>query len=211
VPVLGLTGGIATGKSTFAPRFLRALPRAKYFDSDQCVHELLASDDGVRESILTAFGLAAIGDDGRPSRTRLRSIVFSSDKRRKTLESILHPSVRTAWTAQAFHARAAAEWLLVDIPLLYETGVEKEFDRVIVVACPPETQRRRLISERGLALELAERIMATQLDVGVKTQRADHVIWNDSTVSNLDGQTRLLAAWLKQHFGDGNVSYEPNK
>lgn len=53
--------------------------------------------------------------------------------------------------------------------------------------------------------------MATQLDVGVKTQRADHVIWNDSTVSNLDGQTRLLAAWLKQHFGDGNVSYEPNK
>lgn len=211
MPVLGLTGGIATGKSTFAPRFLRELPRAKYFDSDLCVHELLAGDESVRESILAEFGPAALGEDGRPSRASLRNIVFSSGERRKTLESILHPAVRAAWMAQAIRARAAEDWLLVDIPLLYETGAEAEFDRVIVVACPPETQRRRLISERGLALELAERIMAAQLDVGVKTQRADHVIWNDSTVSNLDGQTRLLAAWLKQYFGDGNVSYEPNK
>jgi dephospho-CoA kinase len=211
VPVLGLTGGIATGKSTFAPRLLREIPGARYFDSDACVHELLAGDDGVRESILAAFGSAALGDDDRPSRSRLRAIVFSSDERRKTLESILHPAVRAAWTALAATARANGEWLVVDIPLLYETGAEKEFDRVIVVACPPETQRKRLISERGLALELAETIMAAQLDVGIKTQRADHVIWNDSTVSNLDGQTRLLAAWLKQHFGDGNVSYESNK
>jgi dephospho-CoA kinase len=184
---------------------------ADYFDSDHCVHELLAGDDGVKEAILAAFGPAALGADGRPSRANLRSIVFSCEERRKTLESILHPAVRAAWKAQASLARAAGGWLLVDIPLLYETGSETEFDRVIVVACPPETQKRRLISERGLALELAERIMAAQLDVGVKTHRADHVIWNDSTVSNLDGQTRLLAAWLKQHFGDGNVSYEPNK
>lgn len=211
MPILGLTGGIATGKSTFARRFLHELPEVRYFDSDACVHDLLAGDDGVRESILSAFGPEAIGDDHRPSRNKLRTIVFLSDERRKILESILHPAVRAAWTERALHARATGEWLLIDIPLLYETGAQEEFDRIIVVACPPETQRKRLISERGLALELAERIMAAQLDVGVKTQRADHVIWNDSTVSNLDGQTRLLAAWLKQHFGDGTVSYEPNK
>ncbi len=178
---------------------------AGYFDSDRCVHELLSVDDGVRESILAAFGADALGEDDRPSRLKLRELVFSNAESRKTLESILHPEVRAAWTAEAARARASGSWLLVDIPLLYETGAQGAFDRVIVVGCSRETQLQRLIFERGLALDLAERILATQLNVVEKTQQADHLIWNESTVSNLDEQSRLLAAWLKQHFGEGNV------
>lgn len=205
MPVLGLTGGIATGKSTFTPFLLRELLGCKHFDSDRCVHELLAGDEGVRDKILGEFTSAVLGDDGWPNRLKLREAVFNNPSLRKKLEAILHPVVRNRWTQLAESARNQRTWLAVDIPLLYETGVQTAFDRVIVVACPRETQLKRLNIERGLALELAERIMATQLDIGAKTQLADHVIWNDSTVSNLDGQSRILAAWLKRHFGKGSV------
>ena len=201
MPVLGLTGGIATGKTTVAPLLLRRLPGAVYFDSDRCVHGLLSCDDTIRGSILEAFGPSVLDEKGWPSRPKLREVVFSDESRRKTLESILHPAVRAAWTLLATKARDESGWLVVDIPLLYETGVQSEFDRVIVVGCPPTTQLKRLNFDRGLALELAARIMDSQLDIGTKTQHADHVIWNDSTVSNLDGQSQFLAAWLKQHYG----------
>lgn len=201
MPVLGLTGGIATGKTTVAPLLLSRLPGTVYFDSDRCVHNLLADDDTIRDLILEAFGTSVLDENGRPSRPKLREVVFADESRRKTLESILHPAVRASWTSLVKQSKADSGWLLVDIPLLYETGVQKEFDRVIVVGCPPATQLKRLNLDRGLALELAARIMASQLDIGTKTQQADHVIWNDSTVSNLDGQSQFLAAWLKQHYG----------
>lgn len=201
MPVLGLTGGIATGKSTFAPLLLNRFPEMGHFDSDGCVHELLAGDDFISGQILKAFGSEAFGEDGRPNRKKLRDIVFSDECRRKTLESIIHPAVRGCWTAEALTAKRNNSWLLVDIPLLYETGVQSEFDRVVVVACSQETQVNRLIVERGLALDLAARIITAQLNIGAKTQLADHVIWNDSTVSNLNGQSELLAAWLKRNLG----------
>ncbi len=199
MPVLGLTGGIATGKTTFAPLLLRHFSGMQHFDSDHCVHNLLRGDEAIRGAILEAFGPSVMGEDGWPSRPKLREAVFADESRRRTLEAILHPTVRASWRMKADAARADGSWLLVDIPLLYETGVQSEFDRVIVVGCPRATQLKRLNIERGLALELAERIMASQLAIGVKTQQADHVIWNDSTVCNLDGQSELLAAWLKQH------------
>ena len=180
---------------------LNRLSGMGHFDSDRCVHELLAGDEVISGKIMEAFGPEAFGADGRPCRRKLRDVVFADESRRKTLESILHPAVRERWTAKANEAKRSNAWLLVDIPLLYETGVQSEFDRVVVVACPQETQVHRLIFERRLAQDLAVRIIAAQLDIGAKTQFADHVIWNDSTVSNLDGQSELLAAWLKRNFG----------
>ncbi|MEO6786132.1 MAG: dephospho-CoA kinase [Chthoniobacteraceae bacterium] len=199
MPVIGLTGGIATGKSTFT-RCLREQLPMEHFDSDACVHGLLAADDSVRDAIVAAFGREACDEAGRPDRAKLRSLVFDNETRRKTLENILHPIVRTRWTKLADTARARGEWLLTDVPLLYETGAAAQFDRVIVVACHRDTQLSRLTRERGLAPELARRIMQAQLDLGEKIQKADHVIWNDSTVPNLDGQTRILAACLRRHF-----------
>ena len=199
MPVIGITGGIATGKSTFT-RLLREQLPVEHFDSDRCVHDLLAADDKVRDAIVAAFGNAACDGTGRPDRVKLRALVFADESRRKTLESILHPIVRARWTALAETARTTGGWLLSDIPLLYETGAEAQMDRVIVVACHRDTQLSRLTRERGLAPGTAMAIMAAQLDLGEKTQKADNVIWNDSTVQNLDGQSRILAASLRRHF-----------
>jgi dephospho-CoA kinase len=171
-----------------------------HFDSDRCVHELLAEDDATREAIVDAFGPEICGVDLRPDRGKLRALVFGDESRRKTLEGILHPGVRARWKEAAAQANATNAWLLVDIPLLYETGAQAEFSRVIVVAASHETQMRRMVQERGLGPELAEQIIAAQWPLGKKMQQADHVIWNDSTVLNLDGQTRLLANWLRRRF-----------
>ena len=199
MPIIGLTGGIATGKSTFAPLLLRELPM-EVFDSDRCVHELLATDDSILDAIVATFGNAVCDASGRPDRTKLRELVFADESLRHQLENIIHPAIRTRWIAQAEHARTANAWLLVDIPLLYETGAAEHFDRVIVVSCHRETQIARITHKRGLAPAMAARIIDVQLDLGEKIQQADHVIWNDSTVPNLDGQSRLLAAWLRRHF-----------
>jgi dephospho-CoA kinase len=172
----------------------------EFFDSDGFVHELLATDDGVRDTIVSAFGHEACDSAGRPDRAKLRALVFADGSKRRILEDILHPIVRARWTEQAGAVRARGKWLLIDIPLLYETGVEAYFDRVVVVASPRDTQLFRLTRERGLAQDTAARIIASQLDLGEKIQKADHVIWNDSTVPNLDGQSRILAACLRRNF-----------
>ena len=117
MPVIGLTGGIATGKSTFAPLLIGRFPEMAHFDSDRCVHELLAEDVLIATQISGAFGSDALGEDGRPSRKKLREIVFSDEDRRKRLESILHPAVRQRWMAEASEARRRNAWLLIDIPL----------------------------------------------------------------------------------------------
>jgi dephospho-CoA kinase len=199
VPVIGLTGGVGTGKTTFSRHLLERLPM-EHFDSDRCVHELLSADDNVHHAILGAFGPEACDESGRPDRAKLRALVFGHDERRHVLEQILHPTVRARWTALAAEARARGGWLLIDIPLLYETGSGGQFDRVIVVAAHRETQLFRLTHDRGLAPDMARRIIDSQLDLGEKIQQADHVIWNDSTVSNLDGQSRILAACLRRSF-----------
>ena len=197
MPVLGLTGGIACGKTTFATLLRREL-ETEFFDSDRCVHDLLAADASTRDAVTTAFGSEVLSEDGWPDRAKLRERVFGSDTARRELEAILHPRVRAAWRALAAEARKTGAWQLIDIPLLYETDAQAEFDRVIVVAAPHAAQMHRLVNERKLAPALAEQMIAAQLDIGSKIAKADHVIWNDSTVSNLDGQTRLLAAWLKR-------------
>ena len=171
-----------------------------HFDSDRCVHDLLATDDATRDAIVATFGPAVCDKTGRPERAALRNIIFADEERRRALESILHPAVHAQWTALADDARRRGTWLLVDIPLLYETHVEGEFDRVIVVASSKKVQIERLTRERGLAPALAEKIIATQLDLQAKTQKAEHVIWNDSTRRNLDRQARLLADWLRVRF-----------
>ena len=81
------------------------------------------------------------------------------------------------------------------------SSCEQVFDRIVVVACSAATQQRRLRDIRGLTPELANQIIGAQLDLGIKITKADHLIWNDSTVQCLDGQSRLLAGWLRQRYG----------
>lgn len=200
MPLLGITGGIATGKSTFTRSLLRGLP-AEVFDADRDARELLDRDPAVRLTVGKSFGTDYYDAQGRLDRARLRELVFSDDLHRRRLEEILHPVIRARWLALAGNVRASGGWLLVDLPLLYETTAEGQFDRVIVVACSPATQRRRLERERGLDAAIAEKILSAQLDLQTKIKRADHVVWTDSTAACLDEQADLLAAWLRNRYG----------
>ena len=198
MPLLGVTGGIATGKSSFTRAF-SAQFEVEIFDADRCARELLSDDSQVRVEVESAFGPEIYRPDGTPDRTRLRELTFSNPGHRAALERILHPRIRAAWLGLAKECSAGDRSLLVDIPLLFETGAETHFDVIIVVACSPATQRRRLGEQRALSTDVAEKMIGAQLDLGTKIRKADHLIWNDSTFSCLHGQAELLARCLRRH------------
>jgi len=200
VAVIGITGGIATGKSSFVRALLRQLP-GELFDADQAARELLAGDPEVKAAVQREFGEEIYDRSGNPDRVRLRDLVFNNDENRRRLEVILHPAIRSRWTSLADKHRLADTLFFVDIPLLFETGAEAHFDRIVVVACTAATQQRRLLELRGLSPHLAERVLSAQLDLGTKIKKADHLIWNDSTVLCLDGQASLFAGWLRKYYG----------
>lgn len=200
MPVLGVTGGIATGKSSFV-RALRSHLSFQLFDADRCAHELLAGDREVQAAIRDLFGPTVFLADGGVDRESLRELVFSGAENRRRLEQILHPAIRARWLSQAGAYRGNPGWFCADIPLLYETGAEEHFDRVVVVAAAEETQCRRLREARGLDDAMIKKMIGVQYGLGLKIKKADHVIWNDSTVSCLDGQARLFAGWLCKHYG----------
>jgi dephospho-CoA kinase len=200
VSAIGITGGVATGKSSFVRALLKHLP-AELFDADQCVHEMLACDATLHAEIREAFGSGVMTASGSLNRAALREIVFRDEAARRTLEALIHPRVRAVWQPQAVAAMKSREIFLCDIPLLYETHAEAEFDRALVVACSPEVQRQRLRENRSLASELIERIIAAQTDLLAKVARADHVVWNDGSPTALDAQARLFASYLREFYG----------
>jgi dephospho-CoA kinase len=200
MPVLGITGGIASGKSTVARALLRQVP-ALLFDADACAHQLLEADLPLRSALFGLFGLHGFSGDAADLRAVLREAVFSDPSKRKALESLIHPRIRESWVKQAESYRGSSQWLFVEIPLLYETSAEPHFDRVLVVACSEATQIGRLGGIRGIKREMAQKIIATQLDLGLKMEKADHVIWSECPNRELEAQVSLLVGWLKERYG----------
>ena len=200
MPILGITGGIATGKSSFASLLSRQTG-ASLFDADQYSRELLSADEEVRRLVRASFGSGIFSPEGVVDRAGLRELVFTDDEKRRALERILHPAIRARWISLAGKARASGEWLAVDIPLLFETETAQLFDEVIVVACRPSTQMDRLLNIRKLDNAMAAKIVAAQMDLNVKISRADHLAWNDGPAAALEAQAALLAGHLKQRHG----------
>jgi dephospho-CoA kinase len=192
--LLGLTGGIATGKTTFRHCLVEA-HTFDVFDADACVHELLDGDRAVITSIADAFGSAALTPAGQPDKTFLRNRIYHDPPARRTLEGILHPRVRQRWQRQGAKARDQGRDFLADIPLLFETGAQEAFDAVVMVAASPTTQQARLHG-RGQDADLIERMLATQWSIGEKVRLADHVIWNDGAPEALRRQAADLLATL---------------
>jgi dephospho-CoA kinase len=184
--LLGLTGGIATGKSTVA-RILQDQAGIPCFDADACVHDLLAADVDIMVAVRREFALP----DAPIDRRALGQIVFHDPEARRRLERILHPAVRKKWQAMATESREADSDFLADIPLLFETGANNEFDTTIVVAASLATQRQRL-AERRIVPEMIDRMLATQWPIGQKVAVADHVVWNDGSLAELERQCELL-------------------
>jgi dephospho-CoA kinase len=193
--IIGITGGIASGKSTFS-RALAQIRAAWIFDSDACARELLDSDPSVREAVTRDILPTAYRADGTPDRSAIRALVFSDPTAKARLETILHPLVRARRQALAHDARAAGRDLLVDIPLLFETSASCGFDLIVTVACSLEIQTRRAMS-RGPTLTQVEQIVASQWGNAQKIAQSDFVIWNDGSLRMLQVQAEELAARLE--------------
>jgi dephospho-CoA kinase len=197
--VIGITGGISTGKSSFCQSLRELVPAAKFFDADQEAHRLVDLDSEVKKEIRSEFGAAIFSDAGDLNREELRAIVFGSASKRGALEQILHPRIRRQWSAEAETHRNSPDFFFADIPLLYETGGETLCDRVVVVACSQPTQLRRLMERTPLEPAAAEQMINSQMPLAEKIRRADHVVWNNSGRAALVAQARLLVAlWEKQ-------------
>ena len=196
--VLALTGGIATGKSTFVRLFRSLLPRAEVFDSDACVGRLLG-EPVVIGRILSSLGSeVGDGEDGL-SRVRLRSLVFGNPGARAVLEGILHPLVREE--CLELKDRTAKEGgspvFIADVPLLFESGFEFGYERSLLVASTRETQLVRLKSRNGFDDKLAEAILAAQMPIEDKLPLADVVFWNEGAESLLRKQIHRFLLTLE--------------
>ncbi len=190
--LLGLTGGIATGKSTFGRILADKYPFVT-FDADAYVHELLAKNPDVIEAIRTNFGNSAFTPTGHIDRAALRTIVFQNSLQRQALEKILHPRVRERLHTIRTNCIQNGHALLVDIPLLFETGAETAFDATVLVAASQSTQESR-IAARGHNKTTTHAMLASQWPMSKKIKAASYVVWNDGTKAALTYQAALLLA-----------------
>ena len=194
--VIGITGSIASGKSTFRDLLVPILP-AQAVDADAIARHLLEENSDVRIAVLSAISPHAFKPDGSPDRANIRRIIYSDPAAKARLEAILHPRVRRVWQEEAAVAKSENRHLLVDIPLLFETGAAPHFDITITVACSPDVQQSRLAA-RGMDAGLARKIITSQMPVPDKIARSSHVVWNDGSLSALKDQAEYFAAWLHE-------------
>src|SRR5438128_3232272 len=194
---VALTGGIATGKSYVRARFEElGVPT---IDADTLARDAVAPGTEGLAAVVKQFGAAVVDSSGALDRRALASIVFADAAARRDLEGIIHPFVRVkadAWFRSldpALHPFAIA-----DIPLLYETGTDDLYDAVIVTACTPDEEVRRIVARDHVSEAEARQRVAAQLPIEEKIRRADYVIRTDGAYDETDRQVReifnLLAA-----------------
>lgn len=178
---IGLTGGIASGKTTVAGFF--ADLGADIIDTDEISHRLVAADGAAIDAVVGAFGERVLAADGALDRPKMREIVFSDPKARRTLEAILHPMIRQETLEQAEASNAA--YVVIVVPLLFETRFDQLVDRTLVVDCPEDVQLKRLIERDGISRERARSIIETQMDRKARISAADDVIDSSKSLSSV--------------------------
>lgn len=188
--ILGITGGLATGKSS-AASFL-ADTGVRIVDADVVAHYLTSYDPGVLLAISTAFGPACFKSGGALDRVRLAEIVFADPKSRLRLEEILHPPISAVLMSNIRWARLAGRHLITVIPLLFENGWENLLDTTLVISCSAQNQHARA-SERGMGEEQISQRIAAQMPLSVKESRAGAVIRNNGTLDEL--REAVLSHW----------------
>ena len=189
---VALTGGIGTGKSAV----LVALAElgAPVLDADPIAHAVMARGTAGAAAVRMRFGEQVLLPDGNIDRRKLGQIVFGDDQARRDLEAIIHPEVYR--TIQRWmHAQAARGSVLAvaEIQLLFEIGKAGDFDRIVVVACSPETQVRRVMRRSKLPESEVRQRVAAQMPLDEKVRRASYVIWTEGTLD--DTRIRTAAVW----------------
>lgn len=198
--VVGLTGGIASGKSTFAGA-LRALG-VPVVDADTLARAAVAPGTEALAEIAKAFGPEVFAPDGTLDRKKLGGVVFADAEQRRRLEAITHPAVRRAMAEETTRLAAEGHTLVFyDTPLLFEVGLDRQLDCVVVVWAPREVQRSRLIARDGLGPADADARLAAQIPIDAKAALADFVVENTGAPAELGPKAERLLADLRRGLG----------
>jgi dephospho-CoA kinase len=187
---IGLTGGIATGKSYVANKIREA--GVPIVDADVLSREVVAPGTPGLAAVRKRFGPDSVRRDGTMDRVRIAQIVFKDKRARLDLEAIIHPAVQRAIDEFFATLPKRTPFAVADIPLLFETGRENQFNAVVVVACPRAMQLQRLMERNKLSPEDAERRLNAQLPIDKKVEKATHVIRTDGTFDETDRQVAEL-------------------
>lgn len=189
--VVGLTGGIGSGKSTVADLF--AARGAALVDTDVIAHQLTGPHGVAMSAIVGAFGDSIRRADGGLDRAAMRRLVFSDRSAKARLEAILHPLIRQESETRCAAAVTTAPYVLLVVPLLVESGTYRErADRILVVDCDTAIQVSRVMARSGLAAEEVETIIASQASRAARRAAADDVVFNDSGLEELLPQVAAL-------------------
>ena len=190
--LVGLTGSIATGKSTVSAMF--AHQGARVIDADLLSREVVIPGQPAYARILEEFGSHLVLEDGSLDRKALGAIVFADPARRKRLEEITHPAVgaRQQRILSVLDEEGFEGIVLWDAALLFETGGVSKMDKVVVVFADPDTERRRLMARDGLSEADARARIASQMPIAEKAKSADHVIDNSGTREETERQVRAV-------------------
>ncbi len=188
--VVGLTGGIGSGKTTVAHLFVQR--GATLVDTDAIAHQLTGPQGAAMAAIAAAFGTGILRADGGLDRAAMRQRVFSDGAAKALLETILHPMIRLESIARCAAARDAP-YVLLAVPLLVEAGGYREhFDRILVVDCSEEVQLARVMARNGLSSATVRTIMATQATRAERRDVADDLLLNDGVPEALVPQVEAL-------------------
>jgi len=199
--IVGLTGGIGSGKSAVADLF--AAQGARIIDADVIAHTLTAPQGAAMPAIRAAFGEAMITAEGALDRAAMRARVFAEPQERQRLEAILHPLIRAETDRQAAASLGLAPYVVLVIPLLVESGAYRgRVDRLVVVDCPEATQISRVMARNGLSAEEVERIMQTQATRAQRLAVADDLIDNGGGLAALAPQVLRLHRKYLELAGD---------
>jgi dephospho-CoA kinase len=201
---VGLTGGIATGKSRVGD--LLAAAGIPVIRADDVGHEVLAGDPAVCATLAARYGARILGDDQRPDRAALADLVFRDPVERRFLEGLLHPVIRAECMRRVATAEAGgAGIVVVEAALIVEAGWQDAFDRLVVVTCPPPIQLSRVMARDQVDEATATRRIQAQLPLDEKAALADHLVVNDDSLEVLATRVGTLLSSLRKdtHSAEG--------
>ena len=179
--IIGLTGGIASGKSTVCKFFSNL--SVPIIDADQISHDLTKINGSAYSEVIEYFGENITGENGDIDRKKLGTIVFNSKSKKEKLESIIHPKVLS--TIQAEIKSRRGEYKIIEVPLLIESGFQEFINRILVVDCSTETQMERLMKRDEVTEEYAKNILSNQIDRETRLKFANEIVINEKNNSLL--------------------------
>ncbi|CAH1059175.1 dephospho-CoA kinase [Paenibacillus pseudetheri] len=190
--IIGLTGGIASGKSTVSALFVSK--GARLVDADVIAREVMLPGHEVLAAAVKQFGSEILSPDGTLNRGKLGDIVFQDPAALQALNNLTHPAIRREIKERmnSMEEEDPKKLTIVDIPLLFESGLENMFHEILVVYVPREVQIARLMERNGLSLEQAEARLNAQMDIEAKRNKADYIIDNSGELAHTEQQVAVL-------------------